>query len=138
MRYWLMKSEPDAWSWEEQAKAGEANWDGVRNHQAANNMKAMSKGDRAFFYHSNQGREIVGIVEIVKEYHPDPTDDSERFGMVRVKAVEPLPTPVSLKTIKADEKLQDLPLVKQSRLSVMPIDAASWKRIRRLGGLPEK
>ncbi|MFP4190775.1 MAG: EVE domain-containing protein [Candidatus Hydrogenedentota bacterium] len=135
MNYWLMKSEPGTWSWEDQLKAGIADWDGVRNHQAANNMKVMNKGDQAFFYHSGKGREIVGVVEIVKEYHPDPTDESERFGMVSVKALETLPTPVSLKAIKADERLAQLPLVRQSRLSVMPVDGESWRLIRELGGV---
>ncbi|MFP4171467.1 MAG: EVE domain-containing protein [Candidatus Hydrogenedentota bacterium] len=135
MNYWLMKSEPGTWSWEDQLKAGIADWDGVRNHQAANNMKVMNKGDQAFFYHSGKGREIVGVVEIVKEYHPDPTDESERFGMVSVKALETLPTPVPLKTIKADERLAQLPLVRQPRLSVMPVDGESWRLIRELGGV---
>ena len=135
MNYWLMKSEPGTWSWDDQRKAAIAEWDGVRNHQAANHMKAMKKGDQAFFYHSGKGREIVGIVEIVKEYHPDPSDESNRFGVVSVKALETLPNPVSLKTIKADERLAQLPLVRQPRLSVMPIDSESWRIIRELGGL---
>jgi len=135
MNYWLMKSEPGTWSWDDQLKAGIAEWDGVRNHQAANNMKAMNNGDQAFFYHSGKGPEIVGIVEIAKEYHPDPTDESERFGMVSVKALETLPNPVSLKTIKAEERLAQLPLVRQPRLSVMPVDGESWRIIRELGGL---
>jgi predicted RNA-binding protein with PUA-like domain len=135
MAYWLMKSEPGTWSWDDQVRDGVAEWDGVRNHQASNNLKAMRVGDRAFFYHSVNEKRIVGIVEVVKEYYPDPTDPQGRFGMVDVKAVEPLPQPVGLKDIKADPELQDLPLIKQSRLSVMPIDAASWQRICRKGGL---
>jgi predicted RNA-binding protein with PUA-like domain len=135
MAYWLMKSEPGTWSWDDQVRDGVAEWDGVRNHQASNNLKAMRVGDRAFFYHSVNEKRIVGIVEVVKEYYPDPTDPAGKFGMVDVKAVEPLPQPVGLKDIKADPELQDLPLIKQSRLSVMPIDAASWQRICRKGGL---
>ena len=135
MAYWLMKSEPGTWSWDDQVRDGVAEWDGVRNHQASNNLKAMRVGDRAFFYHSVNEKRIVGIVEVVKEYYPDPTDPKGRFGMVDVKAVEPLPQPVGLKDIKADPELQELPLIKQSRLSVMPIDETSWQRICRKGGL---
>ncbi len=135
MAYWLMKSEPGTWSWDDQVRDRVAEWDGVRNHQASNNLKAMRLGDRAFFYHSVNEKRIVGIVEVVKEYYPDPSDPGGRFGMVDVKAVEPLPRPVTLKDIKADPELQDLPLIKQSRLSVMPIDEASWQRICRIGGL---
>ena len=135
MAYWLMKSEPGTWSWDDQVRDRVAEWDGVRNHQASNNLKAMRVGDRAFFYHSVNEKRIVGIVEVVKEYYPDPTDPKGRFGMVDVKAVEPLPQPVGLKDIKADPELQELPLIKQSRLSVMPIDEASWQRICRKGGL---
>jgi predicted RNA-binding protein with PUA-like domain len=135
MAYWLMKSEPGTWSWDDQVRDGVAEWDGVRNHQASNNLRAMRVGDRAFFYHSVNEKRIVGIVEVVKEYYPDPTDPKGRFGMVDVKAVEPLPQPVGLKDIKADPELQELPLIKQSRLSVMPIDETSWQRIRRKGGL---
>lgn len=135
MAYWLMKSEPGTWSWDDQVRDRVAEWDGVRNHQASNNLKAMRVGDRAFFYHSVNEKRIVGIVEVVKEYYPDPTDPAGKFGMVDVKAVEPLPKPVGLKDIKADPDLQDLPLIKQSRLSVMPIDEASWQRICRKGGL---
>ena len=134
-KYWLVKSEPNTWSWDDQVKKGVEHWDGVRNHQASNNMKDMKIGDRAFFYHSVNEKQIVGIVEVVKEYYPDHTDESGRFGMVDVKAVEPMPEPVTLKQIKADERLQELPLVKQSRLSVSPVDAKSWKIICRMGGL---
>ncbi len=129
MKYWLLKSEPGAWSWDDQQKAGTEHWDGVRNYQARNNMKAMRKGDRAFFYHSVNEKRIVGIVEIVKEYYPDPTDASGRFGMVDVKAIQTLKQPVTLDAIKQDPKLSELALIRQSRLSVMPIDAAAWKRI---------
>ncbi len=135
MNYWLVKSEPNTWSWDDQleAKGKRTHWDGVRNHQASNNMKAMKKGDRALFYHSGKDRQIVGIVEIVKEYYPDPTDEKGKFGMVDVKAVETLPEPVSLKDVKADERLKDIALVRQSRLSVMPIDKDSWKILCKMG-----
>ena len=133
MAYWLMKSEPGNWSWDDQVKAGTAEWDGVRNYQAANNMKAMEIGDRCFFYHSVKEKRIVGIVEVVKLYYPDPTDASGRFGMVDVKALKPLVEPVSLDQIKSDPRLQDLPLLRQSRLSVMPIDDAAWETICGLG-----
>jgi predicted RNA-binding protein with PUA-like domain len=135
MAYWLMKSEPGTWSWDDQMRDRVAEWDGVRNHQASNNLKAMRVGDRAFFYHSVNEKRIVGIVEVVREYYPDPSDPSGKFGMVDVKALEPLPRPVGLKDIKADPVLQELPLIRQSRLSVMPIDADSWQRICRMGGL---
>lgn len=135
MKYWLMKTEPGSWSWDDQVKKGVEHWDGVRNYQAANNMKAMKIGDRAFFYHSVNEKCIVGIVEVVKEYYPDPSDKSGRFGMVDVEAVEPVPNPVTLADIKADPRLAELALIKQSRLSVMPIDAKSWKIICKMGGL---
>ena len=135
MAYWLVKTEPDAWSWEDQVAAGTTHWDGVRNHQAANNLKAMRVGDRAFFYHSGDVRAIVGIVEVVREYYPDPSDKSGRFGMVDLRAVAPLPKPVSLATIKADERFAHLALVRHSRLSVMPIDEAAWRLICAIGGL---
>ncbi len=137
MKYWLMKSEPGAWSWDDQVKAGKkgAEWDGVRNYQASNNMKAMKKGDRAFFYHSVNEKQVVGIVEVVKEYYPDPTDASGRFGMVDVAAVAPVPKPVTLADIKAEERLAELPLIRQSRLSVLPVDAKSWKLICKMGGV---
>ncbi len=105
MKYWLVKSEPGAWSWDDHLKAGEASWDGVRNYQAANNMKAMAIGDKAFFYHSVNEKQIVGILEVSKTYHPDPSDKSERFGMVSFKALEGVPNPVTLAEIKADERL---------------------------------
>ncbi|WP_341897632.1 EVE domain-containing protein [Ferrovibrio terrae] len=135
MNYWLMKSEPSAWSWDSQVKKRVESWNGVRNYQAANNMKAMQLGDRAFFYHSVDEKQIVGIVEVCKLYHPDPTDETGRFGMVSVKALMPLKTPVSLAQIKAEPKLKDLALLRQSRLSVSPVDAASWKLICKMGGI---
>jgi predicted RNA-binding protein with PUA-like domain len=135
--YWLMKSEPGTWSWDDQVKRGHKGepWDGVRNYQANNNMKAMKTGDRAFFYHSVNEKRIVGIVEVIREWYPDPAEKTGRFGMVDVMAVEPLPKPVTLADIKADERLAELPLIRQGRLSVMPIDARSWGIICRLGGL---
>lgn len=133
MAFWLMKSEPGAWSWDDQVKAGTAEWDGVRNYQAANNLKAMRMGDRAFFYHSVNEKRVVGIVEVAKEYYPDPSDPSGRFGMVDVKAVKAMARPVHLKEIKADPRLRDLPLIRQSRLSVMPIDVQSWRIICEMG-----
>ena len=135
MAHWLVKSEPDAWSWDDQVVAGTTNWDGVRNHQAANNLKAMRVGDRAFFYHSGDVRAIVGIVEVTREYYPDPKDETDRFGMVDVRVVAPLPRPVTLAAIKADGRFGELPLVRQSRLSVMPIDDEAWRRICDLGGV---
>lgn len=135
MNYWLMKSEPSAWSWDSQVKKKVESWNGVRNYQAANNMKAMKLGDRAFFYHSVDEKQIVGIVEVCKLYHPDPTDETGKFGMVSVKALMPLKTPVTLAQIKAEPKLKDLALLRQSRLSVSPVDAASWKLICKMGGV---
>lgn len=135
MATWLFKSEPEAFSWDRLVKEKRASWDGVRNYQANNNMKAMKKGDRGFFYHSVTGKEIVGIVEVVGEHHPDPSDETGRFGMVDVKPVKPMPKPVTLEQIKADPRLQELALIRQSRLSVVPIDAKSWKIICGLGGL---
>jgi len=135
MNYWLMKSEPSAWSWDSQVKKKVESWNGVRNYQAANNMKAMKLGDRAFFYHSVDEKQIVGIVEVCKLYHPDPTDETGKFGMVSVKALLPLKTPVTLAQIKAEPKLKELALLRQSRLSVSPVDAASWKLICKMGGV---
>jgi len=125
--YWLFKSEPGAWSWDDQVRDGTAEWDGVRNYQAANNMKAMKIGDRGFFYHSVNEKRIVGIVEVVKEYYPDPTDPKGRFGMVDVKAMKPVKTPVTLAEIKAAPRLAELALVRQSRLSVVPIGDEEWR-----------
>jgi predicted RNA-binding protein with PUA-like domain len=133
-QYWLVKSEPDAFSWDQQVAAGVEPWTGVRNHTAKLNLKAMKKGDRAFFYHSNVGKEIVGVVEVVREAFPDPTANSGDWVAVDMKAVGPLANPVTLEAIKADPKLADILLVRQSRLSVMPISKAHWNRISRMGG----
>lgn len=133
MKYWLIKSEPGSWSWDDQVRVGVEPWDGVRNYQATNNMKAMEIGDRAFFYHSVKEKCIVGIVEVASDYYPDHTDPKARFGMVDFKALKPVPKPVSLADIKADERLSELALMKQSRLSVVPIDAKSWKIICKMG-----
>ena len=133
MAYWLMKSEPGAWSWEYQVRDSVAEWDGVRNYQAANNMKAMKKGDKALFYHSVNEKRIVGIVTIVKEYYPDPTDASGRFGMVEVKAMRPFKEPVTLADIKDEPRLENLALVRQSRLSVLPVEDDEWKLICAMG-----
>jgi predicted RNA-binding protein with PUA-like domain len=135
MAHWLVKSEPSTWSWQDQVKAGSTNWDGVRNPQATNFLKGMRRGDRVFFYHSGDERQIVGVVEVVREFYPDPKDKSGRFGMVDVKTVAPFAQPVTLAAIKAEPKLKNLALVRQSRLSVMPVDEASWKLIARMGGL---
>jgi predicted RNA-binding protein with PUA-like domain len=135
MAYWLVKSEPSSYSWDQMVKDGRTFWSGVRNFQASNNLKAMKNGDRAFFYHSGEGPEIVGIVEIAKEYYPDHTDKTGRFGMVDVKPVMPLKTPVTLAQIKAEPRLSELPLIRQSRLSVQPVDAKSWQLICKMGGI---
>ena len=135
MRYWLLKSEPSSWSWQDQQARGDAGegWDGVRNHQASNNMKAMEIGDLAFFYHSVNEKQIVGIVEIIELYHPDPTDRNGRFGMVTVKAVKSMAQRVTLADIKADERLQDMALVRQARLSVTPVSQSQWQIILEKG-----
>lgn len=133
MAYWLMKSEPGTWSWDDQVKAGTAEWDGVRNYQASNNMKAMELGDLVFFYHSVNEKQIVGICEVAKLYYPDPTDKSGRFGMVDVKAIKPFTEPVTLAQIKAEPRLHDLALVRQSRLSVLPVKKAEWALICKMG-----
>ena len=135
MAYWLLKSEPGTWSWEDQIKKGDEGegWDGVRNYQASNNMKKMEIGDLAFFYHSVSEKSIVGIVEIIEKYQPDPTDLSGRFGMVVVKALKSFNCRVSLSDIKSNQDLQDISLVKQSRLSVMPIVEKHWEIILKMG-----
>ncbi|MBY0292389.1 MAG: EVE domain-containing protein [Alphaproteobacteria bacterium] len=133
MAYWLIKSEPQVWSWEDQVEKQVTFWDGVRNYQASHNLKAMKIGDLAFFYHSGKEKKIMGVVEIVKSYYPDPSDLSGRFGMVDVKAVRSFADPVSLKKIKEDSRLQHLALVRQSRLSVMPIDTSSWEILISMG-----
>ena len=134
--YWLFKSEPGAFSWDDQVALGEkgGEWDGVRNYQARNNMREMKKGDLGFFYHSVDEKRIVGIVEVVAEAHPDSTTDDERWECVDVRAVAPVPNPVTLTEIKAEPKLSELALVKQSRLSVVPVSAAEWKLICQMSG----
>jgi predicted RNA-binding protein with PUA-like domain len=132
--YWLVKSEPDAFSWDQQVANGVEPWTGVRNHMAKNNLKAMKKGDRAFFYHSNVGKEIVGIVQVAREAYPDPTAESGDWVCVDMKAVGPMPKPVTLVDIKADPELADLALVRMSRLSVMPVSEAHWKKLCKMGG----
>jgi predicted RNA-binding protein with PUA-like domain len=138
MAYWLIKSEPDSWSWDDQVKAGAKGtaWTGVRNHTAKRNLSAMKKGDLAFFYHSNVGKEIVGIAEVTREAYPDPSAKvGEPWVVVDVKALEPLRQPVGLPAVKAEPALKDMALLKQSRLSVQPVTAAEWKIICRLGGV---
>lgn len=132
--YWLVKSEPDAFSWDQQVANGTEAWTGVRNHMARNNLKAMRKGDRVFFYHSNVGKQIVGVVEVEREAYPDPTAASGDWVCVDMKAVRPLPKPVTLVAIKADPGLADIPLVRQPRLSVMPISKPHWDKVCRMGG----
>ena len=133
-RYWLFKSEPGAWSWQDQvdSKKSTAEWDGVRNYQARNNLMAMKKNDECFFYHSVSEKKIVGIVSVVKEYYLDPTDKSKKFVAVDVHAIKTFPTPVTLEQIKKEKKLSHIPLIKQSRLSVMPIDSKSWKILNKM------
>ena len=137
MKYWLLKSEPDVWSIDQQQKAGNkgAPWDGVRNYQAAKNLKNMKKGDQCFFYHSNIGKEIVGVVEIIKEHYLDKTDKSGRFVAVTVKFLNKLNKPVKLEEIKKNVELSHLSLIKQSRLSVMTIDSKSWKILNKMGNI---
>lgn len=135
MAHWLLKSEPFKYSWERLVSDGRTHWDGVRNHQASNNLKAMRIGDRGFFYHSNEGLEVVGVVEVVKEYYPDPSDPAGRFGMVDVVPVMPVVTPVSLKQMKADAFLSQMAVVRQSRLSVCPVADEEWEHVCRLAGI---
>ena len=132
MAYWLLKSEPHKYAWNDLVRDGRTIWDGVRNHTAAINLRAMKLGDRAFFYHSNEGKEIVGIVEIVREHYLDPKDAAQRFPAVDVAPVEPLANPVTLATIKADPVLAEMELIRQSRLSVAPVRDAEWARILEL------
>ena len=133
MAHWLVKSEPGTWSWDDQVRDGTTHWDGVRNYQASNNLKAMKKGDRCFFYHSVNEKQIVGIVEVVKEYYPDPSDPKGRFGMVDVKAVRPFKRPVTLAEIKDEPRLEEMALIRQSRLSVMPVSEEQWNLILAMG-----
>ena len=137
MAKWLIKSEPSSWSFEQQIDAGEkgTSWNGVRNHSAKLHLMAMQLGDQAFFYHSNEGKAVVGIVEVSRIYYPDPTDASGKFGMVDVKVAQPLPKPVGLEAIKTEPGLVDMVLVKNSRLSVQPVTDAEWDIVCRMGGL---
>ena len=134
MAYWLFKSEPSTWSWQDQLNKGDVGegWDGVRNYQASNNMKAMEVGDLGFFYHSVNEKQIVGIVDVIETYHPDPTDASGRFGMVTVRAVKTVTKPVTLAEMKAEPALEDFALIRQSRLSVVPVDEAHWQLILKM------
>jgi predicted RNA-binding protein with PUA-like domain len=137
MAHWLYKSEPSSWSWDQQVAAGEAGtfWNGVRNHSAKLNLMAMRRGEQGFFYHSNEGKAVVGIVEVIREYYPDHTDESGKFGMVDVKAVRALPRPVALEAIKEEPRLKKMLLVTNSRLSVQPVTDEEWAIICRMGGL---
>ena len=135
MKYWLLKSEPDAWSWNSQVKEGISMWDGVRNYQARNNLKEMKKNDLCFFYHSVTEKKIVGIVKVVKEYYTDPTDKTEKFVVVDVTAIKKLKNSVSLNQIKENKKLKNIALIKQSRLSVMPIKKNEWNEIIKLSSI---
>ena len=139
MAHWLYKSEPEVWSWDDQVAKGDEGtyWDGVRNHLANKHMKTMAVGDRGFFYHSNEGKAVVGVVEVVATWAPDLADDKGTFGAVTLKAVEPLPRPVTLATIKADPRLAEMVLVKNSRLSVQPVGDDEWAIVRALGGLSD-
>lgn len=139
MRYWLFKSEPDKWSWEKQKAKGEAGeqWDGVRNYQARNNMREMKLGDRGFFYHSNDGKEIVGIVEVCALAHPDSTTDDPRWECVDIKAVRDVPKPVTLADVKAEPRLAQMSLVTSMRLSVQPVTAEEWKIVCEMGGVAD-
>jgi predicted RNA-binding protein with PUA-like domain len=137
MAYWLIKSEPGTWSWDDQVKVGAKGeaWTGVRNHTAKLNLMKMKKGERAFFYHSNEGKEIVGIAEVIREHYPDPSDKTQKFVAVDVKALAPFKTPVTLAQIKLEPKLKNMALIKLSRLSVQPVTDAEWKAICALGGV---
>ena len=137
MAYWLYKSEPKTWSWEQQVAAGEHGtpWNGVRNHVAKLNLMAMQVGERGFFYHSNEGKAVVGIVEVIRPYYPDDTDPTGRFGMVDLRAVEPLKRPVTLEAIKAEPRLKAMVLANNSRLSVQPVTEEEWAIVRGMGGL---
>ena len=139
MQYWLLKSEPNVWSIDQQKKAGSKGitWDGVRNYQAENNLKKMKKGDLCFFYHSNIGKEIVGIVKVIKRAFPDKTDKKKRFVAVQVRFIKEFNSPISLEKIKKTKAISHLPLIQQSRLSVMPIDYKSWKIIYKMGKIKE-
>ncbi|SIS51431.1 Predicted RNA-binding protein, contains PUA-like domain [Roseivivax lentus] len=137
MRYWLFKSEPSEWSWDDQVAKGDAGeeWDGVRNYQARNFMREMSVGDRGFFYHSQKEKAVVGIVEIIAEAHPDSRTDDDRWDCVDIKALRPFERPVTLDQVKADDRLSEMALVKQARLSVQPVTEAEWRVVCALGGV---
>jgi predicted RNA-binding protein with PUA-like domain len=135
MQYWLLKSEPGEWSWDDQLAAGREPWDGVRNNQAQKNMRAMQQGDRALFYHSGKQRQLVGLVEIACDPYPDPADDSGKAVLVDVATVQSLPEPVTLQQVKAEPSLADLALVRQPRLSVMPVPEPAWQRLTQMAGL---
>jgi predicted RNA-binding protein with PUA-like domain len=139
MAYWLFKSEAETWSWDQQVAKGAAGqeWDGVRNYQARNNMRAMQVGDRGFFYHSNDQKAVVGIVEVIALAHPDSTTDDVRWECVDVKAVRPMPNPVTLEMCKAEPRLKDMVLVNNTRLSVQPVSEAEWKVVCEMGGLTD-
>lgn len=140
MQYWLFKSEPFKWSWEQQKAKGDVGeeWDGIRNYQARNNMRAMKIGDRGFFYHSNEGLDVVGVIEICAESAPDSTTDDERWDCVHVRALADVPNPVTLKAVKANPKLKDMALVTSMRLSVQPVTKAEWQEVCSMGGLDDK
>ena len=137
MAHWLMKSEPDSWSWDQMVEAGKTgtHWNGVRNHVAKKNLMAMAIGEQVFFYHSNEGKAVVGIIEVCKLYYPDPSDETGKFGMVDVRAVTPMPAPVTLAAIKADPVLAAMMLVVNSRLSVQPVTDTEWTYVCKMGGL---
>ncbi len=137
MAHWLYKSEPATWSWDQQVDAGATgtHWNGVRNHVAKKHLQAMEVGERGFFYHSNEGKAVVGIVEVIRPYYPDDSDETGRFGMVDLRAVEPLPRPVTLAAIKAEPRLTAMVLANNSRLSVQPVTAEEWAIVRAMGGL---
>jgi predicted RNA-binding protein with PUA-like domain len=136
MAHWLLKSEPSAYPWAQLVTDGHTNWDGVRNAQALNNLRAMKPGERAFFYHSNEGKEIVGVAEVVKSFYPDPTDRSGKLGMVDIKPVAPVPKPVALAAMKANAELAGMSLLRQSRLSVCPVSDREWAVICQMAGIP--
>lgn len=140
MAYWLYKSEPSSWSWDDQVAAGSKGtfWSGVRNHMAKKHLQGMRRGEQGFFYHSNEGKAVVGIVEVIKEYYPDHTDETGRFGMVDLKAVKPLPRPVTLDAIKGEPRLRSMALVTNARLSVQPVTDEEWEIVCRMGGLGPK
>lgn len=135
MAYWLVKSEPETWSWAQQLKSGKTDWDGVRNHQAAGYLRAMKKGDLAFFYHSGDEKQIVGVVKVTKEHMPDPKDETGKFVMVEMTAEKPVKAPVTLAAIKAEPKLANMVLVKNSRLSVQPVTEPEWKAVCKMAGV---